>query len=184
MSKEPEEEIRQHFIRLDKDGDGLVDEEEIRYLLLDMGFAPVSAKDEAKRILEAGDTNKDGRIDFEEFKEMWQRKLLTSHEQYIHRVFAVFDENGDGEIDAKELQGALGEDFQSVMEMIKEVDEDENNKINFQEFKKAMLEDMENGGKIENIMPGAEKVSEHDRITTEIALDEKLNNSNLHDHTN
>ena len=88
MSEEPEQEVRRHFNRLDKDSDGHLDEEELRLLLLDMGFAPSKARAEALKILEQADTNKNGTIEFDEFKAIWHRKLLTQHEQYIHRVFA------------------------------------------------------------------------------------------------
>jgi len=149
-----------------------IDEEELSYLLLDIGYAPAHVKAEATKILKAADPKKDGKIDFEEFKQIWHRKLLTTHEQYIHRVFAVFDDNGDGEIDAAELQGALGEDFQSVTDMINEVDQDHNNKISFEEFKKAMLEDITTGGNVmEGIMPGGDKADENDRILADITDD-------------
>merc|ERR1712154_387845 len=94
----------------------------------------------AKNMMEAADENKDGQVDFEEFKAVWHRKLLSQHDQYIHRVFAVFDDNGDGYIDAKELQGVLGDDYENIMSMIQEVDTDADGKLSFEEFKKAMQE--------------------------------------------
>ena len=105
MSSEPEKEVKRHFERLDKDGDGYLDVDELKYLLLDMGFAPSKAVVEAKEMLKAADQNGDNQVDFQEFKQVWHRKLLSQHDQYIHRVFAVFDDNGDGFIDAKELHG-------------------------------------------------------------------------------
>ena len=60
----------------------------MRLLLLDLGFAPAKARTEALKILEQADTNKNGTIEFDEFKAIWHRKLLSQHEQYIHRVFA------------------------------------------------------------------------------------------------
>jgi len=123
MSSEPQEEVKRHFLRLDKDGDGFLNCDELEWLLLDMGFAPIKAKQEAKSMLLAADENGDGQVDFEEFKQVWHRKLLSQHDQYIHRVFAVFDDNGDGYIDAKELQGVLGDDFEQIKSMISEVDE-------------------------------------------------------------
>ena len=90
---------------MDKDGNGFLDASELKYLLLDMGFAPSKAATEAQAMLEAADQDGDKQVNFEEFKQVWHRKLLSQHDQYIHRVFAVFDDNGDGYIDAKELQG-------------------------------------------------------------------------------
>merc|ERR1711878_132273 len=87
MSQEPEKEVHRHFTRLDKDGNGYLAADELKLLLLDMGFAPVAAKEEAENMLEAADENNDGQVDFEEFKQVWHRKLLSQHDQYIHRVF-------------------------------------------------------------------------------------------------
>ncbi|ETO17107.1 calcium-dependent protein kinase 21 [Reticulomyxa filosa] len=159
MSKEPEQEVKRHFNRLDKDGDGFLELNELEQFLFDLGYAPSIAKEEAKKMLANADLNKDGTIDFNEFKAVWQRKLLTQHEEYIHRVFAVFDDNGDGYIDASELQGVLGDDFKSILEMISEVDENHDNKISFEEFKKAMKEDV---SKLEDGLAGAGKIREQD----------------------
>jgi len=161
MTEEPEKEIKLHFSRLDKDGDGHLDLSELEVFLLDLGYAPSVAKEEAKQMLENADLDNDKSIDFNEFKTIWQRKMLSQHDGYIHRVFAVFDENGDGYIDATELQGVLGDDFKSIVEMIKEVDENDDNKISFEEFKKAMQEDVT---KLEDVMVGAGGYKEHELI--------------------
>eukprot|EP00487_Bulimina_marginata_P007666 TRINITY_DN29163_c0_g1_i1.p1 TRINITY_DN29163_c0_g1~~TRINITY_DN29163_c0_g1_i1.p1 ORF type:complete len:167 (+),score=46.41 TRINITY_DN29163_c0_g1_i1:210-710(+) len=143
-----------------------------------MGFAGHSAQNEAAKMIEHADKNKDGVVDFEEFKQVWYRKVLSTNDQYIHRVFDVFDDNGDGHIDPKELGQILfpeqydaGSDanedgaeeqklndeeeqeyqddedgfLQTVQKMIGEVDEDGDGKISFDEFKKAMKEDVESG---------------------------------------
>merc|ERR1719278_1678129 len=89
-------------------------------------------------MLKSADENNDGQVDFEEFKQVWHRKLLSQHDQYIHRVFAVFDDNGDGFIDAKELQSVLGDDFENIQAMIQEVDVNNDGKLSFEEFQKAM----------------------------------------------
>merc|ERR1719384_651601 len=164
MSQEPEKEVKRHFARLDKDGDGFLNEDELKLLLLDMGFAAVKAKEEAKEMLLAADENNDGQVDFEEFKQVWHRKLLSQHDQYIHRVFAVFDDNGDGYIDAKELQGGLGDDFKEIQQMISEVDENGDGKLSFEEFQKAMQEDT-NGQKLEAY---AQIMKDTDRVDVEI----------------
>ena len=58
-------------------------------------------------MIEHADKNADGVVDFDEFKQVWYRKVLSTNDQYIHRVFSVFDDNGDGHIDANELQQIL-----------------------------------------------------------------------------
>lgn len=168
MSQEPEKEVHRHFTRLDKDGNGYLAADELKLLLLDMGFAPVAAQQEAENMLKSADENNDGQVDFEEFKQVWHRKLLSQHDQYIHRVFAVFDDNGDGFIDAKELQSVLGDDFENIQAMIKEVDVNNDGKLSFEEFQKAMQEEA-TGQKLEAYAGlGGEGLSENDRLELEI----------------
>jgi len=181
MTDEPSKQVLRHFKRLDADGDGYLDAEELTFLLLDMGYTGHTAKAEALKMIEHADKNNDGMVDFDEFKQVWYRKVLSTNDQYIHRVFSVFDDNGDGHIDASELQQILfpktdapsedeaaaspqeedklanptddNEDddglqdgfLDTVKKMINEVDENKDGKIDFDEFKKAMQEDIENG---------------------------------------
>ena len=57
-------------------------------------------------------------------------------------VNIVFDFNNDGEIDANELQQALGDDYDidTIKDIIDEVDTDGNQKLSLQEFTDAMKE--------------------------------------------
>ena len=103
MTSEPSKQVLSHFKRLDADSDGFLDKEELTYLLLDMGYVGHLAGEEAVKMIEHADKNQDGVVDFDEFKQVWYRKVLTTTAQYIHRVFDVFDDNGDGHIDAEEL---------------------------------------------------------------------------------
>merc|ERR1711971_580802 len=107
MTSEPSKQVLSHFKRLDADNDGFLDKEELTYLLLDMGYVGHQAGEEAVKMIEHADKNKDGVVDFDEFKQVCYRKVLTTNDQYIHRVFDVFDDNGDGHIDANELAQIL-----------------------------------------------------------------------------
>jgi len=180
MTDEPSKQVLRHFKRLDADGDGYLDDKELTFLLLDMGYTGHTAKGEALKMISHADKNDDGKVDFDEFKQVWYRKVLSTNDQYIHRVFSVFDDNGDGHIDANELQqilfpkteGAESGDAESagneeekelaaspeddgegmndgfldtVKRMIQEVDANKDGKIDFDEFKTAMQEDLESG---------------------------------------
>jgi len=141
MGKEPQAKIKEHFKRLDKDNSGGLDSGELALLLQDMGITKVEAESESKRIISEVDDDGSGEIEFEEFATIWQRKLLSVNESYIHAVFTVLDENGDGDIDAAELGKVLEvKDKQKIASYIKEVDTNEDGKISFPEFRIAMLE--------------------------------------------
>ncbi|ETO33059.1 hypothetical protein RFI_04048 [Reticulomyxa filosa] len=166
MNSEPSDQIRQHFVRLDADGDGYLDDEELSFLLLDMGYAKTNARKEATEIIKQADQNGDHVIDFEEFKTIWYRKILSTNDQYINRVFNVFDANGDGQIDVNELKQVLmpaqanqdeqkdskkdddiiGQQLQHLIQMIEEVDTNGDKMISLEEFQKAMKEDLEKTG--------------------------------------
>jgi len=173
MSTESAEQVRSHFVRLDTDGDGYLDVEELTFLLLDMGVTKSEATKEAGLMVQQADLNNDSVIDFEEFKAIWYRKVLSTNDQYINRVFSVFDTNGDGQIDVHELKKVLmpeaeaeaqaqpqaqsGDEktqetgdaglgqFKHLAQMIAEVDVDGDELISLEEFQKAMKEDLNKG---------------------------------------
>uniref|UniRef100_A0A3P8T3L3 EF-hand domain-containing protein n=1 Tax=Amphiprion percula TaxID=161767 RepID=A0A3P8T3L3_AMPPE len=55
-----------------------------------------------ERIVEAGDTNQDGVLDFEEFTQ-----YLRAHEKQLKLMFRSLDRNNDGKIDVAEIQHCL-----------------------------------------------------------------------------
>ena len=72
---------------------------------------------------------------------MIKKKLLT--DEKLKAAFSLFDMNGDGDIEAKELQEIIGEnndieDNNVWAKMIAEVDLDGNGVIDFEEFKEMM----------------------------------------------
>ncbi|XP_072953042.1 calmodulin-like protein 6 [Typha angustifolia] len=139
------------FSTFDRDGDGFVTSAELEESLKRLGLSTTSA--EVTRMMEKVDSNGDGLIDLEEFRELYE--LFSSgrqegeeegDEMHLKEAFDVFDDNGDGLITAEELglvlrslglkQGGLVEDCH---EMIRKVDKDGDGKVNFEEFKKMMV---------------------------------------------
>eukprot|EP01084_Bolivina_argentea_P076072 137835_1 len=123
MTDEPTKQVRAHFRRLDENDDGVLNEAELSNLLLFMGYGTHAAKSESKKVMEHADRNQDGVIDFEEFKQMWYRKVLCTNDQYIHRVFDVLDDNEDGHIDAHELKAILTDKDESAGDAAPDVEE-------------------------------------------------------------
>jgi len=155
MGEEPEKKIRDQFDRLDKNGDGALSAEELSILLIDQGFTKTQAYQEAVKIIKSSDDDGSGEIEFEEFAQVWQRKLLTVNDSYIHAVFSVLDEDGNGSIDADELAKVLqmnneGDDLK-IQELIREVDTDGDGVISWDEFYAAMTERDDLGGKNPNV---------------------------------
>lgn len=141
MGKEPKEKIKEHFDRLDKDNNGALDAEELSVLLMDMGVTKTEAREQADQIINNTDDDKSGTIEFDEFASIWQRKLLTANESYIHAVFNVLDDNGDGHVNAEELGKVLDvKDPRKMQELINDVDADNDGQLSFSEFRNAMME--------------------------------------------
>jgi len=145
--KKPNDQIREHFNRLDKNKDGGLDVEELAILLMDIGCSEVVAMKDAKAIIAETDDDRSGMIEFEEFSRIWQRKKLSEDNSYIHTVFQVLDENGNGKIEASELAKVLNlqgtENEEKIAEYIREVDNDGDGTISFKEFEAAMMENGE-----------------------------------------
>ncbi|XP_017272560.1 calcium-binding mitochondrial carrier protein SCaMC-3 isoform X1 [Kryptolebias marmoratus] len=86
------------FDQLDLNKDGHIDRLELRVGLAARGLSRGSLE----RIVEAGDTNQDGVLDFEEFIQ-----YLRNHERELKLMFRHLDRNNDGRIDAAEIQHCL-----------------------------------------------------------------------------
>jgi|Transcript_15206 calmodulin len=65
---EPEDDIREAFQVMDKDGNGYLNAKELRYVLTNIG-EPLT-EEEVEKILADADVDGDGRIDFNEFVKM------------------------------------------------------------------------------------------------------------------
>ncbi|XP_078135323.1 parvalbumin-like EF-hand-containing protein [Sander vitreus] len=72
-SEQREEAIKKAFMMLDKDNSGYIEWNEIKYILSTVPaatpFAPLS-DEEAEAVIQAVDTDGDGRIDYREFSDM------------------------------------------------------------------------------------------------------------------
>lgn len=138
------------FKLLDKDGDGTLSLLELQEVFTNLNFK--FTEGELKRMVATIDKNKDGQIDLDEFMVMMRRKVFNSSSKYslsyedeLKEAFDVFDKDGNGKITAQELADtmkALGENLtQGDIEfMMSEVDQDDDQEIDFAEFKKMMAQ--------------------------------------------
>ncbi|XP_030061362.1 mitochondrial adenyl nucleotide antiporter SLC25A24 [Microcaecilia unicolor] len=88
------------FNYLDKNQDGKVDIAELQEGLRGMGMT--LEKGAGQKIVKAGDTNRDGQLDFNEFM-----RYLEEHEKKMKIAFKSLDKNNDGKIEASEVVQSL-----------------------------------------------------------------------------
>ena len=133
--------LKKMFFELDVKGVGVITREEL-FTGMEECFDMKITHKEVDEIFGNIDYDNNGTISFDEFVKaaIDKKKLLT--EEKLKAAFSLFDRNGDGDIEAKELKEVIGDDNTTEdnvwMQMIKEVDLDGNGVIDFEEFKAMM----------------------------------------------
>ncbi|CAL1543767.1 unnamed protein product [Lymnaea stagnalis] len=142
-------EIKELFRIFDKNHDNTISSSELGKMLTCMGMEV--SEEEVGTLMKELDKNGNGKIEYREFKAFMQDEMRRSEEspreqeKAIRMAFKVFDQNGDGVIDATELRTAmknLGEPLsdKELNDMMKEADIDKDGKINYEEFIRIWLE--------------------------------------------
>ena len=92
-------------------------------------------------MMKAADVNGDDRIDYTEFVAAAMRKDVLLSNANIRGAFNMIDTDGSGSITKEELKsvfGGEGHDEAVWDEIMREVDEDGNNEISYEEFEVCM----------------------------------------------
>ncbi|XP_011679772.2 calcium-binding mitochondrial carrier protein SCaMC-2 isoform X4 [Strongylocentrotus purpuratus] len=135
----PEEEVRysELFGKLDVDGDGRINVDDLQEGLVRMGVHMVP--NHAEKFMSKSDQNKDGHLDFSEFV-----RYVTEHEKQLHIVFKSVDHNQDGAIDVDEILLSLKKLGVSVSKeeadrLLKSMDKDGTLKVDWNEWRNYLL---------------------------------------------
>lgn len=135
--------LRETFMALDGNGDGLLTAAEMKEGLEKSGLKEIPP--DLQAILEHVDADGSGVIDYTEFLAATLDKRMYLQEDVCWSAFRLFDRNGDGKISQEELKSVLDNgDVNDVMggkniaELMKEVDTSGDGQIDFQEFMTMM----------------------------------------------
>ena len=126
--------LKKLFFELDVKGVGVITRDELFRGMVEC-FGDKITREEVDKIFSNIDYDNNGTISFDEFVKaaIDKKKLLT--EEKLKAAFSLFDRNGDGDIEAKELKEVIGDDSNIDnnvwFQMIKEVDLDGNGVIDF-----------------------------------------------------
>lgn len=143
LTEDQVNEFREAFSLFDKDGNGSISEKELKLAMKSIG-QNASDIEIQEMVLEA-DLDGDGEIDFNEFLSLMARKMKdTDEEEELLQAFGIFDRNEDGYItadDLRQLMNFWGEKItdKEAEEMLNRADEDEDGKLNYEEFRKIFL---------------------------------------------
>jgi calcium-dependent protein kinase len=138
--------LRDIFVALDLNGDGMLTIDEMREGLSQAGLGEIPA--ELQSAIEDIDLDGSGAIDYSEFLVAALEKKQYVQEDACWNVFNFFDKNRDGKISPEELRqalisGSLEDDVSKdvVDQVLREVDRDGSGEIDFPEFMHMMQQD-------------------------------------------
>jgi len=131
--------LRDTFMALDGNGDGLLTAAEMRDGLTKAGLKEIPS--DLQAILEDVDSDGSGVIDYTEFLAATLDKRSYLQEDVCWSAFRLFDKNGDGKITQEELKLVLTSDdvetiagANAIKELLQEIDGNGDGVIDFEEF--------------------------------------------------
>jgi calcium-dependent protein kinase len=134
--------LRETFMALDHNGDGLLTANEMKEGLTKAGLKEIPS--DLAEILKQVDSDGSGVIDYTEFLAATLDKKVYMAEDVCWQAFRIFDRNGDGKIDKNEIQKVLNDDgvqesaARDMAEIMQEIDKNGDGEIDFQEFMAMM----------------------------------------------
>jgi calcium-dependent protein kinase len=132
--------LRETFMALDENGDGLLTVNEMKEGLNRCGLKEIPP--DLQQIMEEVDSDGSGVIDYTEFLAATLDKKVYMAEDVCWAAFRIFDRNGDGKIDKQEIAKVLNDDgvqqLADLAEIMKEIDQNGDGEIDFQEFMQMM----------------------------------------------
>ena len=140
VNKPNQKKINEIFDKIDENKDGMISKDELIHCM-DLLYPHEEAIKKANEIFEEIDFNNDGSINFSEFITVNLKKEKLLNEDMLQKAFKMFDLDGNGFITIDELKETIPLEIQNNsqwIEIVKEVDQDGDCQINYEEFKNMM----------------------------------------------
>ena len=148
-SPEDLHEVRAAFVKWDTRKDGVLTEDELSEHMADICQYFKLEEPDARKMLDAADINKDGKIDYAEFitAALDKKKLLA--DENLKKAFDTLDKHNFGYIKKWNISGILGRDPEAMQKakdfwnaLVASADSDSDGRINFEEFRSHMKQVM------------------------------------------
>ena len=141
--------LRALFKQIDKDGNGLITDDELMGGLKEGGY--VLTAEEAMWLMRGVDVNSDGKLDVDEFCacmiDLRRTQSTAVWEEFVAGLFSRVDADGSGSVELKELLHFMpeclegGEEtLQAAEDALREADLDGDGVVSFDEFKEMLNE--------------------------------------------
>ena len=137
--------LKDEFDKIDENKDGEISKEEL-IKCLETIYPKAEAIKRTNEIFGEIDFNNDNSISFSEFLTVNMKKEKLLNEDMLTKAFKLFDIDGNGYITVTELKQTMPLQItnnQQWIDLVKEVDQDGDCQISFEEFKE-MMEKMAN----------------------------------------
>jgi len=134
--------LRETFMALDGNGDGLLTVAEMKEGLTKCGLKEIPP--DLQQIMEEVDSDGSGVIDYTEFLAASLDKNVYMKEDVCWQAFRIFDRNGDGKICKDEIAMVLNDEgvknsaAADMADIMKEIDKNGDGEIDFEEFMAMM----------------------------------------------
>ncbi|XP_004513770.1 calcium-dependent protein kinase 8-like [Cicer arietinum] len=133
--------IKEGFQLMDTENKGKIDIDELRVGLHKLGHQIPDG--DVQILMEAGDVDKDGYLDYGEFVAISIHLRKISHDEHLLRAFQFFDKNQSGFIELEELRNALADEVDTNSEevinaIMHDVDTNKDGSISYEEFAAMM----------------------------------------------
>ena len=133
--------LKEEFHKIDENKDGVISKEEL-IKCLETIYPKEQAKQKANEVFNEIDFNHDNNINFSEYLTLKIEKEKLVNEDMLNKAFKIFDIDGNGFITIDELKETMPLELinNSVwIDLVKEVDQDGDCQISYNEFKQMML---------------------------------------------
>ena len=136
--KKEEESLKHVFKAFDKDGKGVISRKDFMEQIEKL-YGNVISEEITNQFFSTLDLDNSGAISYNEFltSVIDSHKILT--EDRLRKAFDMFDKDGSGTLDLGEIKQYFGGNDKTWKRVLKDIDENGDGCVDFQEFKKMMI---------------------------------------------